>query len=160
MSPSLPPRLRSVTSLVPATAVAVADVGAGHGALAAYLALHHGGRVIATELSPGPLAELRHNLAAWHVADRVEVRRGDGLGVLGSGEVEVAVVAGMGARTALGIAAQAPARGVRWLILQCMQRDHLVEPWLSARGWPVVARDVCLQRGHTYTARLIEVAAS
>lgn len=159
MSPSLPPRLRSVATLLPATALAVADVGAGHGALAAHLALHRGGRVIAIELSAGPLAELRHNLAAWHVADRVEVRCGDGLGTLRSGEVEVAVVAGMGARTALGIAAQALARGVRWLILQCMQRDHLVEPWLSARGWPVVARDVCLQRGRTYTARLIEVAA-
>ncbi len=157
MTPALPARLRSVHSLVPPGSAGVADVGAGHGALCAALARRGGGPVIATELSAGPLRELRSNLAAWGVAGEAEVRCGPGLTPLGYAEVEVAVVAGLGANSVLGIAAAAPAHGVRWLVLQCMQRDQLVTPWLEARGWPVHACDVCTQRRHTYTARLVEV---
>jgi tRNA (adenine22-N1)-methyltransferase len=156
MSLRLPPRLRSVAALVPAGA-AIADVGAGHGALAAKLSMAGGPRVIATERSPGPLAELRRNLVAWHADQRVEIRCGDGLLPLEWAEVDGAVVAGMGARTALAIAAAAPSRGLRWLVLQCMQRDQLVEPWLVERGWPVRASDVSVQRGRAYTARLVEL---
>jgi tRNA (adenine22-N1)-methyltransferase len=157
VTPALPPRLRGVSGLVPPGAGAVADVGAGHGALAAHLAVHHRRRVIATEVAPGPFAELQRNLVAWNLTGSVDVRCGDGLAPLHSGEVEVAVIAGVGANTALAIAEAAPARGVRWLILQCMQRDQLVEPWLSARGWPVQLRCDCAQRGRCYTARLVEV---
>jgi tRNA (adenine22-N1)-methyltransferase len=157
VSVPVPVRLRSVVALVPASAAAVADVGAGHGALAAHLALRGHARVVATEVGEGPLRELRGNLAAWSLADRVEVRRGDGLEPLRDGEVDVVVIAGLGAGTALRIAAAAPGHGVRHLVVQCMQRDHLVEPWLRARGWPVRASTTCVQRGRSYTARLIEV---
>jgi tRNA (adenine22-N1)-methyltransferase len=152
-------RLRSAASLVPVSCRAVADVGAGHGALAATLALAGTSHVIATELPGGPLAELRRNLAAWALEDRVEVRCGAGLDPLARGEVDVVVVAGVGATTALRIARDAPGRGVRWLVLQCMQRDHLVEPWLAEQGWPIQASDLCVQRGRSYVARLVEVHA-
>ena len=157
MSVAIPARLRSAAALVPADARTVADVGAGHGALAAHLALRGTPRVIATERSEGPLAELRRNLTAWRLADRVDVRCGDGLAPLLDGEADVVVIAGVGAVTALSIAAGAPRRGVRRLVLQCMQRDHLVEPWLLAQGWVTLASDTCVQRGRAYTARLVEV---
>jgi tRNA (adenine22-N1)-methyltransferase len=137
----------------------VADVGAGHGALCAALSLRGCARVIATELSAGPLGELRSNLAGWDLTGRVEVRCGPGLAPLRFGEVDVVVIAGLGANTVLTIAGDAPAHGVRWLILQCMQRDQLVVPWLAERGWPVRASDVCVQRRRAYTARLVEVGA-
>jgi tRNA (adenine22-N1)-methyltransferase len=155
----LPVRLRAAVSLVPPEAASVADVGAGHGAVAAHLALRGRARVIATELSAGALAELRANLAVWQLTDRVEVRAGPGLSPLAFGEAEVVVVAGVGARTALQIAAQAPELGVRKMVLQCMQRDLLVEPWLAARGWGVLASDMCLQRGRPYVTRLVEVGS-
>ena len=158
MSVPVPVRLRSVAAMIPGDVHAVADVGAGHGALAAHLALRGVDRVIATEVGEGPLHELRGNLAAWGVTDRVEVRRGDGLEPLRAGEVEVAVIAGLGAATALRIAAGAERSGVRQVLLQCMQRDHLVEPWLRERGWPVRATATCVQRGRSYTARLVEVS--
>ena len=158
MSLPVPVRLRGLAAMIPGDVQAIADVGAGHGALAAHLALRGVDRVIATEVGEGPLRELRCNLAAWGVSDRVEVRRGDGLEPLGAGEVEVVVIAGLGAATALRIAAGAPRRGVRQVLLQCMQRDHLVDPWLRARGWTVRASATCVQRGRSYTARLVEVS--
>jgi tRNA (adenine22-N1)-methyltransferase len=152
-------RLRSAGALVPASCRAVADIGAGHGALAAGLAMRGDARIIATELPGGPLDELRRNLVSWGVAGRVEIRCGSGLTPLACGEVETVVVAGVGAATALRIADEAPSRGVSWLVLQCMQHDGLVEPWLWQRGWPVRALDTCMQRGRAYTARLVEVRA-
>lgn len=159
MSRALPARLRSIGSLVPAGSRGVADVGAGHGALGAALWWRGWAPVIATEVSAGPLHELRGNLAAWGLAGCVEVRCGPGLAPLRVGEVEVAVIAGLGANTALTIAGESPAHGVGWLILQCMQGDQLVMPWLAHRGWQVHAFAMCVQRGRAYTARLIEVGA-
>jgi tRNA (adenine22-N1)-methyltransferase len=159
VSVALPARLRGVSALVPAGSAVVADIGAGHGALSAALALRGCARVIATELGAGPLRELRGNLSAWRLGERVEVRCGPGLTPLAPGEVEVVVIAGVGANTMLNIAEEAPARGVRQLVLQCMQRDQLVAPWLADRGWRVIAVSTCTQRRREYTTRLVEVVA-
>ncbi len=153
----LPSRLRSVEGLVPISSRSIADVGAGHGALSAVLALRAPVRIVATELSAGPLRELRANLATWRLSERVEVRCGRGLQPLAPAEMDTVVIAGVGASTMLTIAAEAPARAVRWLVLQCMQHDELVLPWLAARGWPVVQTEVSVQSARSYTARLVEV---
>ena len=60
---ALSTRLRSVGSLIPPGTGSVADVGAGHGALCAGLAARTSARIIATEISAGPLGELRANLS-------------------------------------------------------------------------------------------------
>jgi tRNA A22 N-methylase len=156
---ALSPRLRSVGSLIPPGTASVADIGAGHGALCAGLAARTSARIIATEISAGPLGELRANLAAWALTDRVEVRCGPGLAPLARAEVDAVVIAGVGATTMLNIAAAAPAHAVRWLVLQCMQHDELIAPWLAERDWPVRATDVSIHRRRAYTARLIEVGA-
>ncbi|MDQ2959458.1 MAG: class I SAM-dependent methyltransferase [Candidatus Dormibacteraeota bacterium] len=156
MTVPLPVRLRSVQALIPPACSAVADIGAGHGALCATLATRGRMRVIATEASAGPLAELRGNLEAWGMSGHVDVLW-RGTDAAGPGEVDAAVVAGLGANTMLEIVSDARSRRVRWLILQCMQRDEMVVPWLDGRRWHVRASDVCVQRGRAYTARLVEV---
>lgn len=157
MTPRLPARLRGLLSLIPDEAGCVADIGAGHGALSARLA-QSGRRVIATEAKPGPYDELCRNLARWRVADRVDVRRGPGLSPLGPGEVDAAVVAGMGGHTVLAIAGGARSQGVGTLVLQCMQRHHLVEPWVEERGWAVLGRLDAHDGGRVYPTWLVQVA--
>lgn len=157
MSPRLPERLRALLRLVPADANGVADVGAGHGALSAALALR-GWRVIATEARPGPFGELRRNLARWNVGELVDARQGSGLEPIAPGEVDTAVVAGMGGHTVLGIAAGATARGISHLVLQCMQHDELVGPWVAGHGFTAVHRDEVTDRGRRYAAWLVRVA--
>lgn len=155
--PRLPDRLRRLVELVAATpATTVADVGAGHGALAAHLAAR-GVPVIATEAAAAPWAELRANLVRWGVADAVDARRGRGLAPLAVGEVEVVVVAGMGGHALVDIAAQAPARGVATLVLQSVQDPHVVDAWLEARGWPVRAACDVVERGRHYPTWVVEV---
>ena len=135
----------------------MADVGAGHGALSVHLA---GGAdvVIATELHGGAFLELSHNLSRWGAAPPVEIRRGDGLEPIARDEVDAVVLAGMGAPRTLAIAEAAADKRVRWLILQCMQRQHLVEPWIAARGWSMRQRSDLTDGGRVYPTWLVEVA--
>jgi len=143
----LPRRLGAILDLIP-QGDAVADVGSGHGALAAHLAAR-GGRVIATEVTQAALLELRQNLRRWGISG-VEVRHGRGLEPLGRREVDGVVVAGMGARTILDVVAQGDLRGLRWLLLQPMQHSDLVEPWLRARKWDVLDHVIPVQKGRGY----------
>lgn len=147
--PRLPARLATLASLLPAGSVA--DLGAGHGMLAAHLALA-GRRVVATEAAAGPLRELRDNLARWG-AD-VEVRAGRGLEPLLPGEVEGVVVAGLGADVLCAIAAEAGAGGVRWVALQCVQRPWRLAAWVeraeAVGEWHVLARAEPAERGRRY----------
>lgn len=152
--PRLPRRLRALLEVVPRSP-AVADIGAGHGALAVHLQ-RRGCRVIAVERGAGPLAELRRNLAAWRASDAVEVRDGDGLEPLGADEVEGAVIAGLGARTVLRICEGAPGK-VRWLVLQCVQDADLVAPWLERRGWEATHTSRVEQGRHAYATWLVGV---
>ena len=154
--PPLSARLRGVFDLVPAGTKRVADIGAGHGALSVHLRTAVK-VVIATEAADGPYTELQRNLARWGALDQVETRRGSGLDPIAPDEVECAVIAGMGAHRALSIVDDAAGRGVRTLVMQCMQHAHLVEPWVVARGWRVVARAAPIDHGRAYPSVLVEV---
>jgi tRNA A22 N-methylase len=156
-TPRLNARLRALLELIPA-AQAVADVGAGHGALAVHLAHRGAQRVIATEAAGGPYDELCHNLDWWNARARVEARFGANLDPIVPGEVEGVVAAGMGARNLLSICAGAAERAVRWVALQGIQDAELVEPWLQEHGWRVVAKREMVDRGHIYPTWLAEVA--
>jgi tRNA (adenine22-N1)-methyltransferase len=150
----LSPRLRHVLELVPDTG-AVADIGSGHGALAAALAAR-GQRVLATERTPRTEAGLRRDLA--RIGIPVATRRGEGLAVLRDGEVETVVIAGMGGRSLIRILDSS--RWLpRWLVLQPMQDADLVEAWILDRRWPAVAGET-VERGRRYRAWRVEVPAA
>lgn len=156
--PRLPRRLRVLRDLLPPGSVA--DIGAGHGALAAHLAAA-GRRVVATEAQPGPLAELRANLDAWGAGDVVTARSGSGLEPLAPGEVDGAVAAGMGGHTLVSIAGAAPALGLRWVALQCVQRAEVLEAWLDGpaaeAGWRVLEAREVVERGRSYPTWVLAV---
>ena len=154
--PRLPRRLRAVLELLPHDARRVADIGAGHGALCAHLTAS-ADMVIAIEAQAGPFAELRRNLERWSVCG-VDVRYGAGFDPIEESEVDAAVIAGMGAQRTVGIAAGAPDKQVRWLVLQCMQDMHIVEPWIRGRGWCILGRDDVRDHGRVYPTWLVEAA--
>jgi tRNA A22 N-methylase len=158
-TPRLPGRLRALLALLP-PANAVADFGAGHGALSVHLADGGVGRVIATEAARGPYDELCRNLDAWQARGRVEARFGGDLEPIAVGEVEGIVAAGMGARNLLRICRGAGERGVAWVALQCIQDAELVEPWLGEQEWRVLALCVPVERGHKYPTWLAAVAGA
>lgn len=155
-NPRLNARLRALLDVLPSAAT-VADVGAGHGALAVHLAHRGAAKVIATEAARGPYEELCHNLAWWGADARVEARFGPNLDPIAPCEVEGVVAAGMGARNLLQICEGAQDRAVRWVALQCIQDAELVEPWLDEHAWHVVCHREMADRGHIYPTWLAEV---
>ncbi|HYZ00685.1 MAG TPA: tRNA (adenine(22)-N(1))-methyltransferase TrmK [Candidatus Binatia bacterium] len=124
--PPLRPRLAAVAAAVPPGAGSVVDVGAGDGQLALEMA-RRGLRVVATERTPAALARLRA------AAPGLDCRLGDGLAPLSAGEVEGAIVAGLGGRSIARLLARArpAALGLRWLVLQPQDRAHELERGLE-----------------------------
>ncbi|MGE5552465.1 MAG: tRNA (adenine(22)-N(1))-methyltransferase [Betaproteobacteria bacterium] len=147
----LPRRLEAVLRQVIPGSV-VADIGTGHGLLA--LALVKRGlasRVIATERSPGPLAEAERLLAGVEEG-RIALREGWGLAPLSPGEAAVLVLAGMGGDTVCAIldAGLDVARSARQLVLQPQNKPDAVRRWLLTHGFTLAAEDLVAERGHFY----------
>jgi tRNA (adenine22-N1)-methyltransferase len=131
---------------------AVADIGSGHGALAAALAAR-GQRVVATERTPRRLASLQQDLARRGVP--VTTRWGEGLAVLRRGEVETAVIAGLGGRNLVAML-EASSWLPQCLVMQPMQAAGLVESWIRATRWPSVIGEAT-ERGRRYRVWRVEV---
>lgn len=136
----LGPRLAAVAGAVPPGAASAADVGAGDGQLALELA-RRGLRVVATERTPASLARLQG------AAPSLDCRLGEGLAPLSAGEVEGAVLAGLGGRSIAGLLSRGrPVHlGLRWLVLQPQDRAHELEQGLEGYtvcfgGWVVQGR--------------------
>jgi tRNA (adenine22-N1)-methyltransferase len=140
-----------VAELVPPGS-SVVDVGAGDGLLAAWL-VANGHRVIATENKPGPLALVRARLDPLGV----ECRLGEGLQPIRPGEVETAVVAGMGGATIARILAASPevTASLRALVLQPVQQREEMLAGLLAAGYREAARVEIGQGRHRYATLLL-----
>jgi tRNA (adenine22-N1)-methyltransferase len=147
---ALPARLRAVAAAVPASARAVADVGAGDGQLARHLAAR-GLRVIATEARPGPFGRLRA------AAPELDCRLGAGLEPLRPGEVEGVVLAGLGGHRIASILEASPAlaSALAWLVLQPQQHAAGLVQWLSAAGYALQSLTTAAQGRHSYTVLLV-----
>jgi tRNA (adenine22-N1)-methyltransferase len=131
---------------------AVADIGSGHGALAAALAAR-GQRVLATERTPQRVESLKQDLARRGIP--VATRRGEGLAALRQGEVETAVIAGLGGRNLVAMLEAGPWLP-HWLVLQPMQDAEVVEGWIRERRWPSISVEAA-ERGRSYRAWRVEV---
>jgi tRNA (adenine22-N1)-methyltransferase len=128
----------------------VVDVGAGDGQLARYLAAR-GVRVVATERRAASFQRL---LAA---VPQLDCRLGEGLEVVRPGEVEGAVVAGMGGHSIERILAGSPAvaGSLDWLALQPQQHAGRLQDWLAEAGYAVLTRTIAVQGRHSYTVLLV-----
>lgn len=147
MLPQLDARLAAAASLV-RRGEAVADIGCDHGKLTAYLAA--GGfypKVIGADLRPGPLDKARRTAANAGLADKVELRLGDGLSVLAPGEVGTIVIAGVSAQTTIDILCGAPwvlAPGAPRLVLVPATKHAVLRRWLYENGFALL-RDIPIQ---------------
>ncbi len=128
--------------------VAVADVGCGDGQLTLHLrSLGH--LVIPTERLPGPALRARERLG--------DCRLGEGLSPISPGEVEVAVIAGMGGETIARILERAgdAVRHLDRLVLQPQQRVEALRRWLPAHAYRVLEERSAVDRRRTYTVLVV-----
>ncbi len=143
------PRLRALLDVCPPRG-AVADVGSGHGRLALELKRQDPSRrVFATEIKPGPQAELSRLLGA---ESGVQVLAGEGLRPLLGLGCHGVVIAGIGGVTIARMLAheREMAGTLEWLVLQPAQREDRLQRWLEEVGWPLRSHHQVLEKAHLY----------
>jgi tRNA (adenine22-N1)-methyltransferase len=131
----------------------LADIGTDHAFLPVWLIQN--GKIMAAvagDIQTGPLEAAKRTVREAAIGNKVEVRLGDGLRVVSPGEVEVAVVAGMGGSTIRQILQSSPevVRVLRRIVCQPMTGAAGLREWLLTNGWIIVAEDLVREDDRLY----------
>ena len=89
-------RLKTISNLVDKCHTVV-DVGTDHGYIPIYLTKESFcDKAIASDINRGPVEKARKNVSLYNIDEKVECRLGPGLTTVKKGEVQGAIIAGMG----------------------------------------------------------------
>lgn len=118
----------------------VADIGTDHGFLPVFL-WESGvcSKVIMTDISEGSLNKARENCRRLHPGTEFDFRLGGGIEVIGRGEVDCIVMAGMGGILMTEILGKDPAKAASYkkLILQPRNNIGALRHWLYDNGFSI-----------------------
>ncbi len=147
-------RLSLAASLV-REGLPVADIGCDHGKLAVHLALSGlVPKIIATDLNADPLAKAKLAVEQASCANKVELRLGDGLGVLSENEVGTIIIAGLSAQTIIQLLEKTPwilKQNSPRLVLVPVTKHPVLRKWLLAQGFCLVRDCPVEAAGKWYT---------
>lgn len=145
-------RLQYILEQIPPGSV-LADIGSDH-ALLPVAAVESGraSKAVAGEVNEGPLRAARKQVADAGLADRIDVRHGNGLQVLEAGEADVITIAGMGGALIATILDEGTdkLRNVRQLVLQPNVGEDMLRKWLLHSGWVVTCEHILEEDGKIY----------
>jgi len=145
-------RLLAIAAFVPVGA-RMADIGTDHAYLPIYLLQKkHIISAVAGEVNKGPFSSAQEAIKSVGLQDEISLRLGNGLDVLSPGEVDVAVIAGMGGATIIDILHGRPqvTRSLGQLILQPMIAASLVRRWLFENNWCISDEALVKEEGRLY----------
>lgn len=132
-------RLQQIVNIIP-NGTGVADIGTDHALIPIYLARTTDCcPIIAGEKTQGPYRRAQYSIQEAELTDIIDLRLGSGLTIVKPGEVEWAVIAGMGFGTIIEIIQESPevARSLTGLILQPMQGAGEVRQWLCVNAYTI-----------------------
>ena len=145
---ALSKRLEQVATMIPPCQT-VADVGTDHGFLAvALIEKEIAGRVIAIDVNHGPLESAKRFVKERRLEDHIECRLGDGLAVTTTGEIDCAVICGMGGELMQHIISVGPELLQTYVVQPQSHREEL-KKFLVAQGYGITDEQ-CLQEGKQY----------
>ena len=149
---SLTPRLRMIASLVP-ECESLCDIGTDHAYVAIYLAKKGiAKKIIAADIKKGPLMQAEKNISLFEVSDKVETRLSNGFEKIGEGEVDCAIIAGMGGETIAEILENE--KGCKYFVLQMQTGHYHLREYLMKNGYIICDEAVCREERKMYTALL------
>lgn len=145
-------RLQAIADLVePDTRVA--DIGTDHGYLSAYLVENNIAKnVIATDINEKPLKKAQDHVAENNLADKIQTRLGSGLEPIAKGEVDIAVIAGMGGYLIADILEDSRdiAKTINTFILQPMSGEEELRKYLYENDYTIVAEKLAREGKRFY----------
>lgn len=145
-------RLKKIAEQIPPGS-RLADIGSDHALLPVYTVQE--GRVtfaVAGEINAGPLKAAQKQIREAGLEQIVFARLGDGLEVVGAGEVNVITIAGMGGSTIESILDRGKNKlaGVEKLILQPNVGEAAVRSWLLNNEWHLAGEHLLEEDGLYY----------
>lgn len=146
-------RLNAVKEFVP-RGVRVADIGADRGELSLELiASGVASNVILADISSKSLERAKNLFGVREERKKAEFRVGDGLKVLKSGEVDIAIFAGMGGPTICGILEHSPdvVASLKGMIIQAMGNSDKVRSTLLRLGFALKGEAMVEEEGQFYS---------
>ena len=151
----LPLRLERIVGMVPPCRTAC-DIGCDHAYTAIELVKRgRAERVLACDVREGPLRMAERNVALAGLKGQVELRLGDGLTPVRTGEAETVVIAGMGGELMCRILRDR-LRDFRWFVLSPHSDMALVRHLLCDGGLRIVREEMLREDGKYYTVLLAE----
>ncbi|CAM9668460.1 unnamed protein product [Chrysoparadoxa australica] len=152
---ALPQRLEDVANMVlcQPLELGVADIGCDHGLLLAGLHARGVKRLIGIDIRASPLAGARELLSPI-LSNDLELRQGDGLSPLKSGEVDTICLCGIGASSMIQILGQDSRPDLFQTVVLQPQKSRLqdmmrLRRWLHEQGWMITAESI-LESGGRY----------
>ncbi len=145
-------RLMHLAQMVQAGDV-LADVGCDHGYLSMFLVKEKRmKRAIAMDINTGPLLRAREHIAEEKLGDYIETRLSDGFDKIAPGEIDAALIAGMGGNLMIDILSRGRAvvKGLQQLIIEPQSELAAVRAYLRSEDYLVEAEDFVLEGGKFY----------
>ena len=145
---ALSKRLEQVATMIPPCHT-VADVGTDHGFLAvALIDKEIAQQVLAIDVNRGPLESAKGFVKERGLEQQITCRLGDGLAATAVGEVDCAVICGMGGELMQHIISVGP-EWLRTYVLQPQSHREELKKFLVQQGYGIT-EEQCLQEGKQY----------
>ena len=145
-------RLQAVAGMV-TPGNRVADIGCDHAYTAIYLLTNRiSPYVVAMDINQGPLDSAIENVERYGVADKISIRKSDGLKMLHPGEADTILIAGMGGRLMLQIltSQMKMVSAAKELVLQPQSEAYLVRKTLKELGYIIIKENMLKEDGKYY----------
>lgn len=152
-------RLNRVLDLVEPVE-SIGDIGCDHGYISyALLEEHLAEKVIASDISAPSLEKARSLLSSSFPKKSFDIRLGDGLKPMLLGELNAAIIMGMGGRLIADIIEKdrKKADSLDYLILQPMQGAEDLFDYLNASGYALIQSDLVEERGKFYPVLKVKI---
>jgi tRNA (adenine22-N1)-methyltransferase len=132
----------------------VADIGTDHGYVPIYLVKNKlADMAIACDINKGPLLKAKENIEENCLFSKIETRLGSGLTPIAVGEVETAVIAGMGGMLTIEIlkASSDVVQSLKQLVLQPQLDIDSVRKYIHIIGFKIENEEMLIDEGKYYT---------
>ena len=145
-------RLKAIASMIE-KCDSIVDVGTDHGYIPIYLVKN--GLIksaIASDINRGPVEKAKNNVFSNDVSTQINCRLGSGLATVNKGEVQVAIVAGMGGNLIRDIleADLDVVKQLKYMILQPVQNAEVLREYLYSTGYEILDEEICVDDGKFY----------
>lgn len=145
-------RLSAVAALI-GECNTMADIGTDHGYIPIYLVEQKKvNRAIAMDIGKGPLQRAREHVKLHQLDEYIELRLSDGAKELMPGEIQEAVIAGMGGRLMMKIIGESECifRNLQAFVIQPQSEYGYVRHYLEEHGYAILKENMVKEDGKYY----------